>query len=115
MLMTSIQCAQQHLCRLHGPASSAARCSQGYAQAVLQQQVHASQNVWEIALETEVPVIKDAPLVSKHFDLNLAGRYTDYSVAGSVQTWKIGFNWRMNSQLALPRHRVRSTSARTHA
>ena len=68
-----------------------------YAQAVLQQ-VHASQNVWEMALETEVPVIKDAPLVQA-FDLNLAGRYTDYSVAGSVQTWKIGFNWRMNDSL----------------
>ena len=45
-----------------------------YAQAVLQQ-VHASQNVWEMALETEVPVIKDIPLVQA-FDLNLAGRYT---------------------------------------
>jgi outer membrane receptor protein involved in Fe transport len=68
-----------------------------YAQAVLQQ-VHASQNVWEMALETEVPVIKDAPLVQA-LDLNLAGRYTDYSLAGSVQTWKIGFNWRATASL----------------
>jgi iron complex outermembrane receptor protein len=68
-----------------------------YAQAVIQQ-VHASQNVWEFALETEVPVIKDVPLI-QHFDLNLAGRYTDYSVSGSVQTWKLGFNWNVVDSL----------------
>src|SRR6201996_705226 len=56
-----------------------------YSQTVVQP-VHASQNVWELALETEVPV-------AERFNLNLAGRYTDYSGAGSVQTWKIGFNW----------------------
>ncbi|HEY2009768.1 MAG TPA: TonB-dependent receptor [Rhizomicrobium sp.] len=62
-----------------------------YAQSIIQA-VHASQNVWEFALETEVPVIKDVPLI-QDFDVNMAGRYTDYSVSGSVQTWKIGFNW----------------------
>jgi len=62
-----------------------------YSQTVLQP-VHASQNVWEVALETEVPLVRDQPLVQA-FNLNLAGRYTDYSVSDSVQTWKIGFNW----------------------
>jgi len=62
-----------------------------FSQAVVQP-VHASQNVWEVALEAEVPVLKNLPLIQA-FDLNLAGRYTDYSVAGSVQTWKVGFNW----------------------
>ncbi len=60
--------------------------------------VHASQNVWEFALETEVPVIKDVPLI-RNFDLNMAGRYTDYSVSGSVQTWKVGFNWNVIDSL----------------
>jgi iron complex outermembrane recepter protein len=68
-----------------------------YAQTILQP-VHASQNVWEFALESEVPVIKDVPLVQS-FDLNLAGRYTDYSVSGPVQTWKIGFNWNVVDSL----------------
>ena len=68
-----------------------------YSQAVLQP-VHASQNVWEVALEAEVPVLKDMPLIQA-FDLNLAGRYTDYSVSGSVQTWKIGFNWNVVDSL----------------
>ena len=68
-----------------------------YSQPIIQA-VHASENVWEFALETEVPVIKDVPLIQS-FDLNMAGRYTDYSVSGSVQTWKIGFNWNVIDSL----------------
>jgi hypothetical protein len=26
----------------------------------------------------------------------VAGRYTDYSVSGSVQTWKVGLDWHVN-------------------
>jgi iron complex outermembrane recepter protein len=70
-----------------------------YAQTVLQS-VHASQNVWELALEAEMPVVKDVALIQS-FDLNMAGRYTDYSVSGSVQTWKIGFNWNVVDSLRL--------------
>jgi iron complex outermembrane receptor protein len=70
-----------------------------YSQSILQP-IHASQNVWEVAAEAEVPVLKDIPLVQA-FDLNLAGRYTDYSVSGSVQTWKIGFNWNVVDSLRL--------------
>ena len=68
-----------------------------YAQSIIQA-THASQNVWEFAGETEVPVVKDLPLVQA-FALNMAGRYTDYSVSGSVQTWKIGFNWNVVDSL----------------
>jgi len=68
-----------------------------YAQAIIQP-VHASENVWEFALETEVPLIKDVPLI-QNFDVNMAGRYTDYSVSGTVQTWKVGFNWNVVDSL----------------
>jgi len=68
-----------------------------YAQSIIQP-IHASQNVWEFAVETNVPVLKDLPLIQA-FDLNLAGRYTNYSVSGSVQTWKIGFNWNVVDSL----------------
>jgi iron complex outermembrane receptor protein len=68
-----------------------------FAQTIVQP-THASQNVWELALETNVPVVKDLPLVQA-FDLNLAGRYTNYSVSGPVQTWKIGFNWNVVDSL----------------
>jgi len=85
---TFVNCAGLRLCSPLLPS---------YAQTVLQS-VHASQNVWELALETEMPVVKDVPLLQS-FDLNLAGRYTDYSVSGSVQTWKIGFNWNVVDSL----------------
>jgi len=62
-----------------------------YAQPVVAP-VHASNNVWEIAGEAVVPLLKDAPLV-RSMDLNLAGRYTDYSTSGPVQTWKIGLDY----------------------
>jgi iron complex outermembrane receptor protein len=68
-----------------------------YSQPIIQA-VHASQNVWEFAAEANVPVIADVPLI-QHFDINLAGRYTDYSISGSVQTWKIGFNWNVVDSL----------------
>jgi iron complex outermembrane receptor protein len=68
-----------------------------YAQAILQP-IHATQNVWELAVEAQVPVLKDVPLIQA-FDINLAGRYTDYSVSGSVQTWKVGFNWNVVDSL----------------
>jgi len=81
---TFVNCAGLRLCNASLPS---------YAQSVLQA-VHASQNVWEMALESEVPLVQA-------FDLNLAGRYTDYSVSGSVQTWKIGFNWNAFNSLRL--------------
>jgi hypothetical protein len=85
---TMVDCTGLRLCNALLPL---------YSQAVLQP-VHASNNVWEMALEAAVPVIKDVPLIQA-FDLNLAGRYTDYSVSGSVQTWKIGFNWNVVDSL----------------
>ncbi|MEO8301026.1 MAG: TonB-dependent receptor, partial [Rhizomicrobium sp.] len=87
---TMVDCTGLRFCNAYLPL---------YSQAVLQA-VHASNDVWEMALETEVPVIRDIPLVQA-FGLNLAGRYTDYSVSGSVQTWKIGFNWNVIDSLRL--------------
>jgi iron complex outermembrane receptor protein len=68
-----------------------------FAQSIIQP-THASQNVWEVAAEANVPLVKGVPLIQA-FDLNLAGRYTDYSVSGSVQTWKVGFNWNVVDSL----------------
>ena len=85
---TLVDCTGLRLCNAYLPL---------YSQAVLQP-VHASNNVWEVAAEAAVPVIRNLPLIQA-FDLNLAGRYTDYSVSGSVQTWKIGFNWNVVAAL----------------
>lgn len=67
---------------------------------------YAKQNVKEIAGEVLIPLLKDVPLV-RSLELNLAGRYTDYSTSGSVETWKIGGTWEI-----FPGLRVRATRSR---
>ncbi|GBQ82499.1 TonB-dependent receptor plug domain-containing protein [Asaia krungthepensis] len=43
-------------------------------------------NVKEGFIEIDLPVLKGV-------DINSAGRYTDYSTSGSVETWKTGATW----------------------
>jgi outer membrane receptor protein involved in Fe transport len=60
--------------------------------------VHASENVWEFSGEVGVPILKDIPLVQS-FDADLAGRYTNYSISGAVETWKVGLDWHVNDSV----------------
>ncbi len=46
-------------------------------------------NVKEGFLETEIPIVKDLPF-TKLLTAQLAGRVTDYSTSGTVETWKLG-------------------------
>jgi iron complex outermembrane receptor protein len=55
----------------------------------------ASENVWEFSGEIGIPILKDVPLV-QNLSADIAGRYTDYSVSGAVQTWKLGLDWHVN-------------------
>ena len=57
--------------------------------------VTASENVWEFSGEVGIPIIKDVPLVQS-LDADVAGRYTDYSISGSVETWKVGLDYHVN-------------------
>jgi outer membrane receptor protein involved in Fe transport len=50
-------------------------------------------------LEVNVPVLKDTFIDS--LDLNAAGRATDYSTSGGVQTWKLGFTAQLNQDIRL--------------
>lgn len=52
---------------------------------------HGKYDVKEGYLEFNVPVLKSESIGD--VNLNLAGRWTDYSTAGKVNTWKIGANW----------------------
>ena len=56
-------------------------------------------NVREGFLEVNVPVLKDTFVDS--LDLNAAGRMTDYSTSGGVQTWKLGFTSKLNEDIKL--------------
>jgi iron complex outermembrane receptor protein len=59
-----------------------------------------TENVWEFAGEVNVPILKGLPLV-QNLDADIAGRYTDYSTSGAVQTWKIGLDWHLNDDVRL--------------
>jgi len=65
----------------------------------------ARNSVWEAALEASIPLLKDRPLVQS-LDANIAGRYTDYSTSGSVQTWKLGLDYHLDDDV-----RLRATSS----
>ncbi len=54
--------------------------------------------MWEFSGEIGVPVLKDVPLVQS-LDADLAGRYTNYSISGAVETWKIGLDWHVNDSV----------------
>jgi outer membrane receptor protein involved in Fe transport len=68
--------------------------------------MYAENNVKEIAGEVLIPLLSDVPLFQS-FELNLAGRVTDYSTSGRVETWKVGGNWQVTEEF-----RVRATASR---
>ena len=53
------------------------------------QPTRGSYNVKEAFLETEVPLLKDAPW-ARSLTFNAAGRYVEYSTSGGVEPWKLG-------------------------
>jgi outer membrane receptor protein involved in Fe transport len=57
-------------------------------------------------IETDIPLLKDA-FFAKFVDLDLAGRFTDYSTSGDVQTYKAGLSWQATDDL-----RFRATQSR---
>jgi iron complex outermembrane receptor protein len=67
--------------------------------------VSAAEDVWEFSGELNIPILKDLPFVES-LSSDVAGRYTDYSVSGAVQTWKVGLDWRINGDF-----RVRGTTS----
>lgn len=64
------------------------------------QPINGDFNVKEIAGELNVPILSDASPIGS-LDANGAVRYTDYSISGSVVTWKAGAVWRPFEGLAL--------------
>ena len=89
-----VNCTGLRLCTVNGGAAPSL-----YTQNV-NAPVDVSDNVWETALELNVPILKDFPLAH---DLNadIAGRYTDYSISGEAETWKIGLNDQVNDTVRL--------------
>jgi outer membrane receptor protein involved in Fe transport len=74
--------------------------------------MRATQNVKEVAAEALIPLLKDLPVVQS-LELNLAGRYTDYSTSGTVKTWKVGGSWEVSDELRLRGTRSKDIRAPT--
>jgi outer membrane receptor protein involved in Fe transport len=53
----------------------------------------AALDVSEVYAELLVPIIKDGPLGVREFNLELGGRYSDYSASGGVETYKVLGDW----------------------
>jgi outer membrane receptor protein involved in Fe transport len=89
-----VNCTGLRLCTQNG----------GAAPALWTQNVNApvsvSDNVWETALEINVPLLKDFPL-AQDLNADIAARYTDYSISGEAKTWKIGVNDRVNDTIRM--------------
>jgi outer membrane receptor protein involved in Fe transport len=71
-----------------------------------------SRNVKEAFAETSIPIFKDLPFV-KSLELNAAGRLTDYSTSGRVETWKLGATYQVTDDLRFRITRSRDIRAPT--
>ena len=73
---------------------------------------YGSESVREIALETNIPLLKDAVGV-KSLDLNGAFRNAHYSTSGNANIWKVGLVWSMTDELTVRGTRSRDFRAPT--
>ncbi len=69
-----------------------------------------SVSVKEVAIEADVPLLKDS-VIAESLNINGAARYTDYSVSGVVWTWKAGLDWHINRDIRLRATRSRDILA----
>ncbi len=69
-----------------------------------------SVSVKEVAIEADVPLLKDS-VIAESLNINGAARYTDYSVSGVVWTWKVGLDWHINRDIRLRATRSRDILA----
>jgi hypothetical protein len=87
-----VNCTGLRMCTVNGGAAPALWTQNVNAP------VSADDNVWETALEINVPILKDVPL-AEDLNADIAGRYTDYSISGEAETWKIGVNDKVNESI----------------
>lgn len=68
--------------------------------------VEADNSVWELAAETNIPLLADVPAI-QDLSVNLGARYAKYSSFDGVWSWKAGAQWRVNDWIVF-----RGTSSR---
>lgn len=72
--------------------------------------LHGSYNAKEAYGEINLPILKDHAF-ARRLDVTGAARYTDYSLSGSVTTWKLGVDWEVTDYLRLRGTRSRDIRA----
>jgi outer membrane receptor protein involved in Fe transport len=87
-----VNCTGLRMCTVNGGAAPALWTQNVNAP------VNASDNVWETALEFNVPLLKDFPL-AQELSADLAARHTSYSISGDADSWKIGINDKINDTM----------------
>jgi len=60
--------------------------------------IKGTESVWELYTEAVVPLF-DGGSDGQYLGLELGGRYSSYDNAGSTDTWKAGFDWRVNPSI----------------
>jgi iron complex outermembrane recepter protein len=55
-------------------------------------------NVKEAYAELSVPIVKDLPFISA-LNLELGGRISDYSTVGQTEAYKLGIDWKVDSDI----------------
>ncbi|HEU0096044.1 MAG TPA: TonB-dependent receptor, partial [Rhizomicrobium sp.] len=73
---------------------------------------HGADSVYEGDLELDIPLLKDLPLVQS-LSGSLAGRFTQYSISGSAQTWRLGLEWQPIDDVKIRATRSRDIRAPT--
>lgn len=59
-----------------------------------------SDSVWEVYAETELPLLRDMPMV-RDLSLNLSARYTEYDSYGDDTTYKVALKYAMTNWLSM--------------
>jgi len=60
--------------------------------------VAASNNVYELAGEVNIPILKDVPFIQE-LSADVAGRFTNYSTSGDAETWKLGLDYHVDNNV----------------
>jgi iron complex outermembrane recepter protein len=60
--------------------------------------VSARNHVTELALEVNIPLLRDLPLL-REVSTDFAGRYTKYSTFAAVESWKGGLDWHVTDSI----------------
>ncbi len=95
-----------------GTATTCGPASQEYFQESSYAQPERKVQVKEAALEFDLPLLADK-FLSQDVSLNGAYRYTNYSTSGTVDTWKVGLDWKFNDSLNFRGTRSRDIRAPT--